>query len=121
MAGYSRGGEIAARFVHAGDEAFAGLVLIGTSHPRDLTLAGTDVPVTRIFGTRDTVADAEKLEATRHNLPASTTLVRIEGGNHSQFGHYGFQPGDWPATITREAQQRIMLEAILASLAAASP
>lgn len=38
----------------------------------------------------------------------------IDGGNHSQFGYYGFQLGDWPATIGREEQQRRTLDALIA-------
>ena len=116
LAGHSRGGVIACTFARSRRRGVAGLALIGTSHPRDFSLAHLTVPVTRIFGTRDTVADVSKLEATRHNLPASTALVRIDGGNHSQFGSYGFQPGDWPATISRAEQQRITVEAIVATV-----
>jgi hypothetical protein len=38
----------------------------------------------------------------------NTTLHRIEGGNHGQFGYYGkhILP-DRPATITREEQQAV--------------
>jgi hypothetical protein len=31
--------------------------------------------------------------------------VVIQGGDHAQFGWYGAQSGDNPATISREAQQ----------------
>jgi pimeloyl-ACP methyl ester carboxylesterase len=93
-------------------------VLIGSSHPRDISLAHVAVPVTRVYGTRDTVADFEKQEATRHNLPASARWIGIDGANHSQFGYYGFQPGDWPATISREEQQAATLAAILDALRA---
>jgi pimeloyl-ACP methyl ester carboxylesterase len=116
VAGHSRGGVIAARAVHSRLPGIAGLVLIGTSHPRDFSLAHVTMPVTRIYGTRDTVADVEKLEANRHNLPASTRDVRIDGGNHSQFGSYRFQPGDWPATISRAEQQRLTVQGVLATL-----
>ena len=37
--------------------------------------------------------------------PAQTAWVAIEGGNHSQFGHYGHLLFDGTATISREAQQ----------------
>ncbi len=120
VAGHSRGGVVAARAALRGGDTLAGLVLIGTSHPRDFSLAHLKVPVARVFGTRDTVADAEKLEATRHNLPPHTRHVRIDGGNHSQFGDYGFQPGDWPATIDRGTQRRITVEAILSTLESAA-
>ena len=113
VAGHSRGGEIASRFAHTQAPSLAGLVLIGTSHPRDISLAHLRMPVTRIYGTRDTVADVEKLEATKKNLPPHTQHLRIDGGNHSQFGSYGFQPGDWPATVSREEQHRQTRAAIL--------
>jgi pimeloyl-ACP methyl ester carboxylesterase len=119
VAGHSLGGRVAAQFVHDRVAPVAGLVLIGTSHPRDFSLADRDLAVTRVFGTRDTVADVEKLEATRSNLPPSMRLVRIDGGNHSQFGSYGFQPGDWPAQISRAEQQRLTVKAILEALDAA--
>ena len=118
IGGHSKGGAVAARFVRNGSPDLAGLVLIGTSHPRDFSLAHLSIPVLQIYGTRDTVADVEKLEANRENLPAGTRRVRIDGGNHSQFGYYGFQPGDWPATITRDAQQRLTQDALIATLSA---
>lgn len=120
IAGHSRGGVIASKVARDGFPSLAGLVLIGTSHPRDFSLAALTVPVTRIYGTHDTIASMEKLERTRGNLPAATRMVRIDGGNHSQFGYYGFQPFDWPATITREAQQAITRQAVLDALASAA-
>jgi pimeloyl-ACP methyl ester carboxylesterase len=120
FAGHSRGGVVASMAARDAFPGMAGLVLIGTSHPRDFSLAHLQIPVTRVFGSRDTVADEDKLDATRPNLPAATRLVRIDGGNHSQFGNYGFQPGDWPATISREAQQSITRAALLDALAQAA-
>jgi pimeloyl-ACP methyl ester carboxylesterase len=116
VAGHSRGGEIASRLALTQAPSLAGLVLIGTSHPRDISLAHLRMPVMRIYGTRDTVADVEKLERTKPNLPPHTQHVRIDGGNHSQFGSYGFQPGDWPATISREEQHAQTLAAVLRML-----
>jgi hypothetical protein len=116
VAGHSKGAEIAARLARTTAPSIAGLVLIGSSHPRDFSIANIGLPVTRVYGTRDTVADVEKLERTKPNLPADARHVRIDGGNHSQFGSYGFQPGDWPATIGREEQQRQTLQVILQML-----
>lgn len=113
VAGHSRGGEIAARLARTNAGSLDGLVLLGTSHPRDFSLATSGLRVTRVYGTRDTVADEEKLERNKPNLPSTTRHVRIDGGNHSQFGSYGFQPGDWLATISREEQRRLTLEAVL--------
>ena len=119
VAGHSRGGEVAARLARTNAGSLAGLVLIGTSHPRDFSLANSPLAVTQIYGSRDTVADPEKVQDARRNLPPGTREVRIEGGNHSQFGYYGFQPGDWTAQISREEQQRITVAAIVDTLTAA--
>jgi pimeloyl-ACP methyl ester carboxylesterase len=103
----------------------AGLVLVGTTHPRDVDLSALAVPVTKVVGTHDRIAPLKKAEANRHLLPPATRWVRIEGGNHSQFGWYGFQPGDRFAEITREEQQAQMIAVILHMLqetgGAASP
>ena len=116
VGGHSRGGVISSALARTRPPYVVGLVLIGTSHPRDFSLSHLELPVTQIFGTRDTVADVDKVVAARRNLPPSLTVVEIDGGNHSQFGYYGFQPGDWPATITREEQQRRTVDAIVATL-----
>ncbi|MGE3310838.1 MAG: alpha/beta hydrolase [Limisphaerales bacterium] len=119
IAGHSKGGAVAARFVHESAMDVAGLVLIGTSHPRDFDLSGTAVPVTKVLGTRDGVAEGAKSERNRSKLPPSARWVLIEGGNHSQFGYYGFQPGDWRASISREMQQRRTVAAVVTALDAA--
>jgi pimeloyl-ACP methyl ester carboxylesterase len=119
VAGHSRGGGVAARMVLSDPSNIAGLVLIGTSHPRDLNLAHVLLPVTKVYGTRDTVVGADALQQTSGNLPPATRMVEIDGGNHSQFGYYGFQPGDSAATIPRETQQRLTRQALTDALDAA--
>src|SRR5712692_7155601 len=116
VAGHSSGGGVASRLVFSDPSNIAGLVLIGSTHPRDFSLAHIPLPVTRVYGTRDTVADVDKLQQTRDNLPPSTRMVPIDGGNHSQFGYYGFQPGDSRATITRDTQQRLTRQALTDAL-----
>lgn len=117
VGGHSRGGVISSNVARSHTDAIAGLVLIGTSHPRDFSLAHVRIPVTQVYGTRDTIADVDKVIAARRNLPLSLEIVEIDGGNHSQFGSYGFQPGDWPATISRVEQRRLTVEAIITVLA----
>ncbi len=119
IAGHSKGGAVAARFVYDNATDVAGLVLVGTSQPRDFDLSGTLVAVTKVLGTRDGVAEVEKSERNRSKLPASARWVLIEGGNHSQFGYYGFQPGDQKASISRDEQQRQTLAAVINALEAA--
>ncbi len=113
VAGHSRGAVAAVDFAAAYPSSLSGLVLIGTTHPRDVDLSALTIPVTKLIGTKDGVAPEHKSEANRRLLPATTRWVRIEGGNHSQFGWYGFQPLDRFATISRSQQQSQMLSAIL--------
>jgi hypothetical protein len=47
-----------------------------------------------------------------HNLPQSTKEIVIQGGNHSQFGNYGFQKGDHKASISYNEQQTQTARAI---------
>jgi Alpha/beta hydrolase family len=88
--------------------------LIGTSHPRERDLSRLAIDITKMAATNDGVAGPAQFETAR--LPASTQWVRIEGGNHAQFGYYGYQLLDGRATITREAQQSATLAALLAVL-----
>ncbi|MBL0170346.1 MAG: hypothetical protein IPP90_06360 [Gemmatimonadaceae bacterium] len=124
IGGHSRGAVVASKMVSEvaslGGGSVAGLLLVGTSHPRDVDLSRYKHPVTKIFATRDGLASMDKIEANRRLLPASTRWVKIKGGNHSQFGWYGFQPGDRFATISRDAQHAQMIAAIIESLRLAS-
>jgi hypothetical protein len=72
--------------------------------------------VTKIYASNDGLASVEEVGTNAIYLPEDTNWVLIEGGNHSQFGYYGVQLGDNPATISRERQQEITVEAILAVL-----
>jgi hypothetical protein len=67
----------------------------------------------KIHGTRDRIAPLERSQQNAGNLPDAAEWVAIEGGNHSQFGYYGFQLGDGRAQITREQQQDEVLGVLL--------
>jgi pimeloyl-ACP methyl ester carboxylesterase len=113
LAGHSRGAALSGRFSFTHDRELAGLIMIGTTHPRDEDLSQLTIPVLKIAATRDCVADMDATRANAKNLPASTTWVVIEGGNHAQFGYYGSQLGDCSADISREVQQQRTLDAIM--------
>ena len=76
-----------------------GLLLLGAylygSYPSAKTLT--------VYGTFN--SDLEK------NITYTDNIVKIEGGNHAQFGNYGRQKGDPDATISAEQQQEITAEA----------
>lgn len=74
-----------------------------------------ELPRRGAFGGADG-AEVEKSEQNRHLLPTATRWVIIEGANHSQFGWYGFQPGDRSATISRARQQELMIQIVVETL-----
>lgn len=113
LAGHSQGGKMAAQFVYENPGLIDRLILLGTTHPRDINLSSSEIPVLKLYGSNDGVASAGKVLANKSNLPSTAKYIEIEGGNHSQFGYYGFQLGDSRADITREEQQSIILEEIL--------
>jgi len=116
VAGHSRGAKIATLLARQPTPRMAGLILLGSTHPRDFSLADSRLAVTKIYGTADGVAPARKVLANASLLPTATTWVPVEGGNHNQFGYYGFQPGDRWASISRAEQQAATLAAMLAAL-----
>lgn len=119
VAGHSKGGKVAALFAHAYPGQTAALALIGTSHPRDVDLSDATYPVVQVLADRDPIASIERADRNRHNLPGSTSRIVIEGGNHSRFGEYGFQPGDRFTAITRQRQRGSTLSALLSALSSA--
>ena len=104
LIGHSQGGKMAAQFLYENPDAIDRLVLLGTTHPRDIDLSSSKIPVLKIFGSEDAIAPVEKIIQNMSKLPEHTEYFKIIGGNHSQFGYYGHQLGDGEAVITRETQ-----------------
>ncbi len=116
IGGHSLGGAMAARFAYQHPDTVAGLVLWASYPAESNDLSERDLAVVSIYGTRDGLATIEKIDASWPYLPPTTIWVAIEGGNHAQFGWYGDQRGDNPATISRAAQQTQIVTATLALL-----
>ncbi len=112
LAGHSQGAKMAAQFVHENPGLVDKLVLIGTTHPRDYSLANQSIAVMKIYGSHDGVASESDINKNRDKLPKNTMYIKIAGGNHAQFGYYGCQLGDNKAAISREEQQQMTLKAI---------
>ncbi len=114
IGGHSRGAALATHFAHQYPTVADALILVGTTHPKEAewSLANLTIPVIKIYGTNDGIADPETTLANRYLLPEQSQFLPIEGGNHSQFGYYGSQLGDGQATISREAQQAQLVDLI---------
>ena len=115
IGGHSLGGAMACEYVARDPEAVDGLVLLGSYPAESADLSALDLPTVSIYGSEDGVS-VDVFEASALRLPADTTLVEIPGGNHAQFGDYGPQKGDGTPSVSREEQQRLTAEAILALL-----
>ena len=113
LIGHSQGGKMAAQFVYENPNMIDKLILLGTTHPRDNDMSSMKIPVLKIYGSNDGIAEPEKVNANKQMLPATAKYIYLEGANHSQFGYYGYQLGDSEASISREKQQEYILEHIL--------
>jgi dienelactone hydrolase len=111
IGGHSLGGSMAALFTSENPGQVDGLVLWASYPAESNDLSDQPILMTSIYGTLDGLATPEKVLAATPLLPAGTTWVPINGGNHAQFGWYGPQEGDNPATISREQQQVQILTA----------
>lgn len=94
MAGHSMGGAMASQFASDHPQEIDGLILLGAyiygDYPAEKTLT--------VYGSLN--------QSVEDHIDYTENVVEIEGGNHAQFGNYGPQKGDLPATISAEEQQR---------------
>lgn len=113
IGGHSLGGAMASKVVYDNPDAFQGLILFA-SYPsgKSNDLSDRPLKVMSIWGTEDTFATEAKIRDKAPYLPQSTEYVKLEGANHSQFGHYGFQKNDGVATLSHDEQ----MEKIVASV-----
>lgn len=100
MAGHSMGGAMASRFAADHPEEIDGLILLGAyiygDYPDEKTLT--------VYGSLN--------QSVEDHIDYTENIVEIEGGNHAQFGNYGPQKGDLPATISAEEQQAQTVDTI---------
>ncbi len=113
IGGHSVGGTMAAQYTKTHPQSISGLV-IWASYPADnANLSEMNIPVTLIYGNLDPAANDESVSARLHLLPPDAAVVRIEGGDHHQFGTYLINPEDHHATIDRAEQKEQILKATL--------
>ena len=113
VGGHSLGGNMAALFTTNHPEEVKGLVLWASTPLGIQNLNKSQVKVLMVFGTLDGLVPQSKVDAARSLLPVDTLWVPIIGGDHSQFGNYGSQPGDNPALLSAFDQQN---QAVVATI-----
>ena len=107
IGGHSLGGAMAAIWTAKHQDDVDGVIFLAAYSTKDL-----EVPVLSIYGSNDGVLNMKNYNK---NLPrlADVKEYLIEGGNHCQFGSYGFQKGDNEATISHEEQIYKTVESIV--------
>lgn len=112
IAGHSLGGAMAANFSKDNLQSIDGLILLAAYSLESYGLENSTLPVLSIFASNDAIATEDDINSRRQWLPETTEYVRIEGGNHAQFGSYGDQHDDGTATISASEQRRLTVEAV---------
>jgi pimeloyl-ACP methyl ester carboxylesterase len=113
LGGHSVGGAMAAQYTDTHRENIAGLAIWASYPPDSADLSDLQIPVTLVYGSRETRVTDSSVAERQHLLPADTVYVRIEGGDHHQFGSYEIDPDDHRATVDRASQQQQIVEATL--------
>jgi pimeloyl-ACP methyl ester carboxylesterase len=113
IGGHSVGGTMAAQYTNTHREAIAGLAIWASYPASNADLSDANLAVVLIYGTLDPTVNDESVNERRHLLPANTHYVRIDGGDHHQFGSYEIRPEEHHATIDRAAQQEQIVEQTL--------
>ena len=107
---------MAAQFAFENPSKIKGLILLAAYPASGTDLSKSNLLVTTIHGSNDGLVSTAQIDDSLKLLPPSTLRVEIAGGNHAQFGCYGDQAGDNAATITREAQQNLTVNATVQML-----
>jgi len=111
VGGHSLGGTMAAQYASNAPKSLKGLVLWASYPASGNDLSKTQLNVLTIHGTLDGLVSFSQIDDSMKMLPNDAIRVEIQGGNHAQFGWYGPQPGDNEATLTKEEQQKEIVQA----------
>ncbi len=110
IGGHSLGGAMACTYAATHASKLKGVLLLAAYTSTDLSK--TKLKVLSINATLDGILNKTTFEDSIALMPDDSVYIEISGGNHAQFGYYGTQSGDNPATVTREEQIKSTVFAI---------
>lgn len=104
IAGHSMGGIVAANYAEKNLDRIDGIVLLASYTTTELD---DGLKLCSIYGSEDGCLEYDVYTNNKCNWPDNSYEFVIRGGNHSQFGNYGFQKSDGPAAISSDEQKEI--------------
>ena len=110
ISGHSLGGAMACSYAAVHADKLSGALILA-AYPVDKI--PDSLPVVSLVGSNDTVIDKNAEVKNKIYWPSDVKEIVIEGGNHCQFGDYGFQRGDTEATITPDEQTDLTVQACM--------
>ena len=113
IGGHSVGGTMAAGYAAKHPGFIDGLAIWASYPAANADLSGFDIPVVSIYGGNELRVNDSSVAERKDLLPEDTRYVRIEGGDHHQFGSYEIGPEDHLATTSRASQQEQILQSTL--------
>jgi hypothetical protein len=120
IGGHSVGGTAAAMYTFSHPDRIDGLA-IWSSYPADNSdLSTLNIPVVLMYGGNETGVTDESVGARKDLLPPDTKYVKIEGGDHHQFGSYQLTTEENLATVSRAEQHAQILSAMFDLLQSAA-
>jgi predicted esterase len=113
IGGHSVGGTMAAQFTAKHPELIDGLTIWASYPANNSNISDYDLSVVSIYGSNDSRVNKASVGKRKHLLPADTLYIRIEGGDHHQFGSYEIRPKEHLATIERAVQAEMIIRGTL--------
>jgi dienelactone hydrolase len=107
VVGHSLGGVMGAQMAK-NNEKVIGIGFLASYPSADFS--GSDVRMISIRGSSDKILNLAAFADAQSKFSPYTEFYVIQGGNHSQFGSYGFQKDDGMATVTKENQIKTVVE-----------
>lgn len=113
ISGHSVGGTAAAQYTFSHSGQIAGLAIWSSYPANGSDISSLAIPVVLMYGSNESGVTDESVGARKHLLPPGTRYIKIEGGDHHQFGSYVLTTEERLATISREDQHAQILSTML--------
>lgn len=110
LMGHSLGGTCCSLYLTNTQYSYKGIIFLASYSKQKLN---DSLKCLSIYGSCDTVLDKDEYNRNIVNFPKDYKEVIIDGGNHSNFGDYGFQKGDEASSISKDKQIEITISEIV--------